>query len=107
MLAITGLNYRTSPISVRQRLWIPEPELFEVLLAFCVPRGLKKPSCSPPVTYGVRFVIERRSRGRQLSVAFSYPRLRPEALRLVPPSTGEWMMLRLLISSSQQGWIQS
>jgi glutamyl-tRNA reductase len=41
-LAIIGLNYRTSPVSVREQFWIPEPARYEALHRLLRSEGIEE-----------------------------------------------------------------
>jgi len=41
-LAIIGLNYRTSPVSVREQFWIPEPARYEALQRLLRSEGIEE-----------------------------------------------------------------
>jgi glutamyl-tRNA reductase len=41
-LAIVGLNYRTSPVAVREQFWIPEPQRYEALHRLLRSEGIEE-----------------------------------------------------------------
>src|SRR3974390_142226 len=41
-LAIVGLNYRNSPVAVREQFWIPEPQRYEALHRLLRSEGIEE-----------------------------------------------------------------